>query len=429
MRVGCSAFLLVAALCVSSTAASERTCETVVQKLIKEGKLSQKESKDFIVLCGEILKAPTSDGVVTVSVGTNSNEFTETIRRLVSAETISEDMFEHCHKEINDVKDFSGRGFGEMLLALGQLPKEKRPRRIALGGFRVMGDIDLTNDEIPFEIKLENAIFCGHINLRDLIADKPFVLKNSLVLSGRGIMAEGVLNAIRARFKSHFEVEESRLGAILVNRARVGSTLSVVNSRFGFFSVGNTVMERLVVRDAVQSNNIADRVRSSLSPLSNRSESPLHPFPHELFDGYVEMVDSVVHADLDGNRFEAEGPMVSKRASFNTVHLNRSKMFAADFRNVQVSGSVHLAGAQLGSTKSTEEDEDDFDCTFGRIRNSEVDFVSFQGANIRESFFLEADNQPSRSEDESMRASSNKTLCLNETQGWRNTQSERTEGR
>lgn len=405
----CSALFLVPMLHLPAAKAEtpgddlQDPCSSIIQQL---------KSVDLEDLCRKIVDAPRRNQVV-ISSKTVTKILTIKIQESVSTESIREFAPELCQKEVHGVTDYGGPAFGKMLVALGRLPKEKRPRIISLRSFRVMGNVDLTNVELPFEVRLEDAIFCGHIIMRGLTADKPVILRHSIVLSGPGSVAEGILNAIGARFKSHFWVEESRLGAMLVNRATIDSTLSVANSRLGFLSVGNTVMARMVIRDAIQSNNIVNRVKKILN---KPPESPLDPFPNELFDGYVEMVDAAIGADLDGDRFITEGPMVAEGASFRTIRLRNAKMYAVDFRHVQVSGNVHLAGAQFGATKltNTKEDETRSDCIFGRVRDSQVDFVSFQGSEIRGGVFFTADYKEDMTNETPSRASSTRALCLNE---------------
>ncbi len=129
-------------------------------------------------------------------------------------------------------------------------------------------------------------------------------------------------------------------------------------------------------------------------------------YPLRFFASNIDLWDLTLENLFYSDRLIVDGALAALNAKIPTVRLRRAVLPAVDFRRL-VADRVELFGAKLGKSNNRE------NCEIDRAFRYDVDFVSFQGADISGELLLHP--QPSADEDDQEQpVESRGRICLNE---------------
>ena len=285
--------------------------------------------------------------------------------------------------EIN-AEGLSGRAITEFLLRLAKHKPSQLPKEIIFSNLRVNGRFNAPSATIAHKVQFDHVIFCGHVDFSNATMSGILEFTNSIFVAESGEVAEGIFRADGFKSTANILIRKSRLGGIILRSAQV-SWIGITESAFGHVSASGVTAQRLAFNNSRQYQLIFDRTKEWLKRMhdANRKRyiKVMGAYPPEFFASNIDLTDLKLGGLFYSDRLVVDGALTAVDAEISTVRLRTAVLPALDFRRLDAD-RVELFGAVLGSSNNRKS------CEIDRAFRYNVDFVSFQGADIGGDFLL-----------------------------------------
>ena len=303
-----------------------------------------------------------------------------------------------------------GKAVTEFLLKLGKLDPSQRPDVLKFSYLRVNGRFNVPSVPITHKLLFDHVVFCGPVVFADAVMTGELQFTRSIFVAGPGEVSEGLLRADGLSSTAGILIQESRVGGIILRGARA-PLIGITESAFGHVGASRVEAKRLALHNSRQYESVFNRTQEWLERLYNcdrgQYEEIIGTYPLKFFASNIDLVDLVLEGLFYSDRLVVDGALTAAGAKISTVRLRAAVLPAVDFRQLSAD-RVELFGATLGnSSKRT-------GCEIDRAFRYDVDFVSFQGAEIEGDFLLHPQPPGEEPADVPQPAVTRGLTCLNE---------------
>ena len=238
---------------------------------------------------------------------------------------------------------------------------------------------------------------------------KDLQFNESIFVAGSGEVAEGIFRANDLNSAADILIKDSRAGGVILRDAQA-SHISITESAFGHISASGVTAERLTFHNSRQYKSVFTRTQTWLKQLlkddDNRYAAVMGTYPLPFFASNIDLWHLRLGNLFYSDRLVVDGALTAVDAQIATVRLRMAVLPAVDFRRL-VADRVELFGATLGQSSNRT------DCEIDRAFRYDVDFVSFQGADIEGELLLHPQPSVDKGGPE-QQAEIRGRICLNE---------------
>lgn len=301
-----------------------------------------------------------------------------------------------------------GKALTEFLLRLAKHKVSQEPETLKFSNLRVNGLFRAPRAAITYKLLFDHVVFCGPVDFSNAVLTATLRFKKSIFVAGAGETAEGIFRADGLSSTANVLIEDSRVGAIILSGAQV-SQIGITESAFGHVSASGVTAEKLAFNNSRQYQSVFARTETWLKKLTDdQYEEVMGAYPLKFFANNIDLWDLKLRNRFYSDRLIVDGALTAADAGIPTVRLRMAVLPAVDFRRL-VADRVELFGAALGKPDNRN------DCEIDRAFRYDVDFVSFQGADISGEFLLHP-QPPAKATSQPQATVTRGLVCLNEMQ-------------
>lgn len=300
-----------------------------------------------------------------------------------------------------------GKVVTEFLSTLAEHKSSQRLEVLKISNLRINGLFRAPRATITHKLLFDHVVFCGLVDFSNAVMSETLQFTNSIFVAGSGETAEGIFRADGLNSTAKMLITHSRAGGIILGGAQV-SQIGITESAFGHVSASGVTAEKLAFHNSRQYRSVFTRTETWLKKLKdNRYEDFMGAYPLKFFANNIDLWDLKLRSLFYSDRLIVDGALTAVDAKIPTVRLRMAVLPAVDFRRL-VADRVELFGAKLGKPDNRN------GCDIDRAFRYDVDFVSFQGADISGDFLLHP--QPTKGNCQPQAAVTRGLICLNEMQ-------------
>ena len=310
-----------------------------------------------------------------------------------------------------DAEGLQGEAVTAFLLQLAELEPSQQPEELRFSNLRVNGPFKAPSATITHKLLFDHVVFCGPVDFSNTAMTGTLRFTKSVFVAGPGEFAEGVFRADGLNSTAAILFDHSRAGGIIFNGAQISSRIGITESAFGHVSASDMVAENLAFHNSRQYHSVFTRTQAWLEKLfkedANKYAEVMGAYPLLFFASNIDLWNLKLGNLFYSDRLVVDGALAALDAEIPTVRLRTAVLPAVDFRRLNAD-RVELFGAALGKSGNRN------DCEIDRAFRYDVDFVSFQGADISGAFLLHPQPPNDEDTDSPQAAVTRGLICLNE---------------
>ena len=309
-----------------------------------------------------------------------------------------------------DAEGLQGGAVTEFLLRLAERKLSQQPKVVRFSNLRVNGPFNAPSAIITYKLVFDHVVFCGPVNFSNSAMAGILKFTRSIFVAGPGETAEGIFRADGLKSTAEIMIDHSRAGGIILGGAQI-SRIGITESAFGHVSAFDVTADDLAFHNSRQFQSIFIRTRKWLGLLAaadaNQYAAIMDAYPLDFFASNIDLWGLKLGNLFYSDRLIVDGALTALDAEIPTVRLHAAVLPAVDFRRLDAD-RVELFGAALGQSGNRR------DCEIDRAFRYDVDFVSFQGADVSGEFLLHPQPLNNEDTDERQAAVTRGLVCLNE---------------
>ena len=306
-------------------------------------------------------------------------------------------------------KGLQGDAVTQFLLRLAERKPSQQPEVLTFSNLRVNGPFNAPSATITHKLLFDRVVFCGPVDFSNAVMTRTVKFTNSIFVAGSDETTEGIFRADGLGSTADVMIDHSRVGGIILGGAKI-SHIGITESAFGHVSAPSVTAKNLAFHNSRQYQSVLTRTKAWLTKLKdddNLYTAVMGEYPLRFFASNIDLWDIKLENLFYSDRLIVDGALTAVNAEISTVRLRMAVLPAVDFRRLNAD-RVELFGAELGKSGNRK------DCEIDRAFRYDVNFVSFQGADISGELLLHPQPPEDEGTDAPQAAVTRGLICLNE---------------